>query len=72
MTDTFLKFENYLSRGTGFRTEGFKVILGKVELRFYLQVFKSDPVMTRGPGLLFQIILVNQITSANHPGKGSY
>lgn len=68
----FFKFENYLSRGTGFRTDGFKVTLGKVEVRFYLQVFKSDPVLTRGPGLLSQIILVNQIKSANHPGKGSY
>lgn len=45
--------------------------LGKVELKLYLWVFKSGPVMAGVPDLLFQIILVNQTMTASYPGKGS-
>ena len=51
--------------------ERFKVILHRTEVKFYLQGFKNDPLVIRLPGLLYQIVLANQIMSANYPGKGN-
>ena len=43
----------------------------RAELKFHLQGFRNNPLVIRLPGLLYQIVLVNQITSANYPGKGN-
>ena len=71
MTDFFFNFENYLSMHPGFSMERFKVILHRAEVKFYLQGFKNDPLVVRLPGLLYQIVLVNQIMRANYPSKGN-
>ena len=67
----FFNFENYLSMHPGFSMERFKVILHRAEVKFYLQGFKNDPLVVRLPGLLYQIVLVNQIMRANYPSKGN-